>query len=328
MLEYLDDVMRRYSRDCYVEKKSAFDLLAKVKAVRPELAVDCITGEMARKHLDRQFDLRSGYAANRDRKNLAAAWKWGRQNISAFPQIANPFRAVAKYPEVRSPRYVPPEADFWEVYQAAAYQDRQLAGKQDQAMLLTFLHTAARRSEVFRLQHSDLDFTRDQIQLWTRKRRRGNLESDWIPLTSALKSALIDWIQARPVASTYLFVCLDELPCCEPHYGKPFKARQHLMERLCKAATKKRRLDDPDATEVKAFGFHAIRHLTASTLYRAGEPLWKIQAILRHQNPTTTERYLKSLGLVSPRDALENNLRGPAEVFQFPTKKNAAKGLT
>jgi len=53
----------------------------------------------------------------------------------------------------------------------------------------------------------------------------------------------------------------------------PFSCRQHLMRRLCKAA------------KVKAFGFHSIRHLTASILFAAGELLWKIQGILRHKTP-------------------------------------------
>jgi hypothetical protein len=57
----------------------------------------------------------------------------------------------------------------------------------------------------------------------------------------------------------------------------------------------------------------------SSFLFIAGEPLWKIQGILRHKNPTTTERYLRTLGLESARDAMENNLRGP-EAHPFPKK--------
>jgi integrase len=69
------------------------------------------------------------------------------------------------------------------------------------------------------------------------------------------------------------------------------------------------------------FGFHAIRHLTASILFAAGEPLWKIQGILRHKNPTTTERYLRTLGLESARDAMENNLRDRLKSSHFPKAK-------
>ncbi len=65
------------------------------------------------------------------------------------------------------------------------------------------------------------------------------------------------------------------------------------MERLCKTAG------------VRQFDFHAIRHLTASILYRAGQPVAVIQAVLRHQSPQTTTRYLQSLGLKQTQEAME-----------------------
>lgn len=77
------------------------------------------------------------------------------------------------------------------------------------------------------------------------------------------------------------------------------------MERLCKKAN------------VKSFGFHGIRHLTASILYKKGYSLAIIQAILRHSNPNTTARYIRSLGLEETRGALEEGLKGPAQVIEF-----------
>ena len=58
-------------------------------------------------------------------------------------------------------------------------------------MLLAFLHLAARRGEVFRLTWDDVDFRNNQIRLWTRKRRGGDLEFDWLPMTKMLKEALL-----------------------------------------------------------------------------------------------------------------------------------------
>ena len=66
------------------------------------------------------------------------------------------------------------------------------------------------------------------------------------------------------------------------------------MKQLCERA------------KVKPFGFHAIRHLTASILYKMGQPVSVIQAILRHKSPNTAAIYLRTLGLEETRGALED----------------------
>ena len=45
------------------------------------------------------------------------------------------------------------------------------------------------------------------------------------------------------------------------------------------------------------FGFHAIGHITASILYNKGIDKAIIQQILRHKRASTTDIYLRSLGL-------------------------------
>ena len=79
------------------------------------------------------------------------------------------------------------------------------------------------------------------------------------------------------------------------------------MERLCKKAG------------VRVFGFHAIRHLTASILYREGQPVAVIQSVLRHKSPQTTTRYLQSLGLKQTQEAMEAVMgkRGPGRVVSI-----------
>ena len=76
---------------------------------------------------------------------------------------------------------------------------------------------------------------------------------------------------------------------------------------------------------VKPFDFHSIRHLSAVILYKAGEPVSKIQKILRHQNATTTNRYLASLGfeVEEMRSAVEALSRGTAKVIPLPKKAEA-----
>jgi integrase len=221
--------------------------------------------------------------------------------MEGWPKGVNPFLSVKEFPEERQPRYVPSEKDFWKVYDQAVGQDK--------VMLLAFLHLAARRSEVFHIKWSDVDFANSRICLWTQKREGGHKEFDWLPMTSDLRQALLQWCEERLKQQTedkeHVFVCLDETSFCEKYYGKPFIHRQHLMERLCKKAN------------VKPFGFHGIRHLTASILYQKGYSLSIIQTILRHASPNTTARYIHSLGLEETRDALEVGLKGPAQVIDF-----------
>jgi integrase len=151
-------------------------------------------------------------------------------------------------------------------------------------MLLTYLHTAARKRELFRLKWHEVDFEKSRIQLWTRKRKDGNLESDWIPMTSELREALERWEKERTFPDAeHVFLCENDLDFCPQHYGNPFSIRREWLSRLCKKVG------------VKPFGLHAIRHLSASILDDAGYPITIIQGILRHKSANTTARYLHSL---------------------------------
>ena len=69
----------------------------------------------------------------------------------------------------------------------------------------------------------------------------------------------------------------------DPDTGGPYLYRQHWMKRLCARAG------------VRPFGLHAIRHLSASILANDGVAVILIQAILRHKNSNTTQRYLHRL---------------------------------
>jgi integrase len=196
----------------------------------------------------------------------------------------------ANFLKIRRPRYLPRNEDFLKVLQTAKGQDR--------IMLLSMIHLGARKGEIFRIKMSDLDFERSQIRFWTRKRKDGNLEPDWLPMVQELRQAHWQWQQVRlsqpTIDQEHLFVCLDQMAYCQACFGMPFTSRQHMMRRLC------------DKADVEPFGFHAIRHLCATLLFHKGCDLGFIQKMLRHQNPSTTEKYLKKLGLDKTRERLES----------------------
>jgi integrase len=300
---YLEYSQSRFAPKTFQEKRSAFKLV--VKHFGDDLELNRITPYLCLNFLTKQAETRSGYAANKDRKNLVVAWDWGAKYLEGFPKMENPFHAVDRFPEQRLARYVPTEEDFWKVYDYA--QD------QDKAMLTAFLYLAARRGEVFRMKMEDIDWKGNQIRLWTQKRKGGSMEYDWLPMAEELKNSLKEWLKIRFGLQNvrdrqHVFVCVGDSICGE-NYGQPYKVRQHFMKRLCKRAG------------VKPFGFHAIRHLTASILYRKGYSVSVIQSILRHKSPNTTARYIRSLGMDHVKVALED-IRG--EVVELKNKKAAA----
>jgi integrase len=194
--------------------------------------------------------------------------------------MINPCVAVCeKFPEERQPRYVPPEEDFWKIFEIAQGQDK--------TMLLTYLHLAARRSELFRLRWDDLDWGTGKVRLLTRKRKDGSFAEDWLPMTEDLRGSL----EAHRdfVAGEWVFPAPG---------GDQYQYRQHLMRRLCRKAG------------VRPFGFHAIRHLSATVLAQADIPMVVISQILRHRSLAVTERYLKRMG----------DLKGALEVLKKPSK--------
>jgi integrase len=77
-----------------------------------------------------------------------------------------------------------------------------------------------------------------------------------------------------------------------------------FMRRLCRKAG------------VKPFGFHAIRHLAATILACEGLDIPSVQAILRHKNPNTTARYIKSLGVQPDKlDRIFEKRKAPKVLF-------------
>ena len=112
--KFLDFVKQRQSRQTYVEKLGV--MKRTVKRFGKDTPIEDINVTEALAFLTEQFEKRSGYAANKERKVLVTAWNWGRKYVPGFPPCTCPFQQVDRFPEERQPRYVPPEEDFWKVY--------------------------------------------------------------------------------------------------------------------------------------------------------------------------------------------------------------------
>ncbi len=277
---YLDYSLK-YRPKTYSEKKTAFKRL--FKHIPPKTLVSDLKKGEVLKFLQAQFHTRSGHMANKDRKNLSAAWNDAMRFFDDFPALQNPFQAVPPFPADCGSHYVPPEADFWKVVDVSRGQDW--------VMLFTFLHTAARRNEVYRLKWGDIDFGGQRTRLGTRKAGGGSLVHEWIPMTGELFTILLEHRQRA--VNEWVFT-----QSVGRHKGKPYTENRGFPQGLCQLA------------EVKSFGCHGIRGLTASILAKSNVPMKAIQEILRHKRLTTTERYVRGMEPVRPYlQVLEGGLK-------------------
>ncbi|MCK5679311.1 integrase, partial [bacterium] len=214
-LNYLNFAQTKFSRKTYLEKSACFRRF--FSAIAKEKDVNDLGPGDVLKHLTKQATKRSGYAANKDRKNLMVAWKWG-VKYQELPPI-NPCQ-VERFPEERSPRHVPSESDYWKVYEQAWTE-------QDATMLFAYLHLAARKSELFRLSWDDVDFEDEKVRLYTKKTKDGSLEESWLPMSDDLKDSLATH-RNKEVDEKWVFT--------DPESGYPYTQRRHWLKNLCKRA--------------------------------------------------------------------------------------------
>lgn len=269
----------RFSKKVYDEKKSLCQRVMKFWG--PTTPTPNITAGIVQSYLDEQAATRSANASNRDRKNLLAMWNYGCKFLGLQE---NPVSVTAKRAHDRKPPYTPPTEDVLKVLMVATREER--------VLLDCYLHTAARRSEIFRLTWvEDINFERRKIRLGTRKTKDGSMQYTWLPMADELHASLSWWWEHRKFRqSPYVFV--DDHP--GPNYGMPYKVRRRFTRSLCERAG------------VKPFGFHALRRFVASRLADMGKSTKTIQQLLRHKKLHTTERYIQSIndGLKGVTDGL------------------------
>ena len=100
---YLDFSKKKHISKTYAEKRIAFSVFFS-SGFAADAGVDTLDRRSLLRHFQEQALKRSGNAANKDRKNLLAAWTWGVKFLSLPSQ--NPFAFVPKQSEQRFPRRV------------------------------------------------------------------------------------------------------------------------------------------------------------------------------------------------------------------------------
>lgn len=258
---YLSHVRKINVRRVIREKEFAFERL--FRSVDKDCLVEDFGRMQAQRFLDSEFGQRTACAVNKTKVHLCAAWNWGVYYLE-FPE-PNPFAKIKPFPEDKKAQYTPPMKDFWAVYNVAS--------SQHQAMLLLYLMTAARKTEIFSLRWRDVDFRAKEITLYTRKTKSKGLEPKTIPMTEACYNVLLE-IHKGQQGAELVFIC--------PVTGGQYSRNTRWLNKLCERAG------------VKRFGFHGIRRLSATYLAENGVPMVFVSRLLRHSTVSMTERYVNS----------------------------------
>jgi integrase len=209
---------------------------------------------------------------NKERTELMCLFRWAHRRL-LIP--TNPVLLVDKLPWSSPKKIIPTPEEMARILVAAGPH---------RPFLLVLFHTIGRIGEIFRLKWDDINFDRKEFRLWTRKRKGGNCEFDWLPMNKDLEKVLRDLWKKRTQ---------DEWVFLNPRTGTRFVDRYDMFRRIC------------DRAGVRRYSYHTIRHFVASFLYdKMKRPISEISRLLRHTNVQTTERYLQ---LVAPhlRDTMQ-----------------------
>ncbi|MGD0827152.1 MAG: tyrosine-type recombinase/integrase [Desulfobaccales bacterium] len=103
-------------------------------------------------------------------------------------------------------------------------------------------------------------------------------------MTQRLFEILARRYSSRDVTKPWVFWRFNVDQDTGERKAAPFKDRRELIKNLCNRAG------------VRHFRFHALRHSGASIMDNQNVPMGAIQRILGHENRTTTEIYLHSIG--------------------------------
>ena len=244
------------------------------------LRVSEINRRMVQEYLIKRSRL-SAFTANEDLRYLRALFNFG---IKHDLIKDNPTQGLEFMPVERRMKFIPSKEDVAKVLLVAE--------PETQDYLVAIKETMARVSEINRLTWEDVDFERRYVVLYTRKKKGGHLTPRKVPMTVRLFNMLSNRYKGRRKDLPWVFWQRYWSRKEGKFMEGPYQDRKKIMGTLCRKAG------------VRYFRFHALRHFGASVLDRANVPIGSIQRILGHENRTTTEIYLHSIG-EAEREAME-----------------------
>jgi integrase len=215
----------------------------------------------------------SAFTANKELRYIRALFNFG---IKYDLIQENPTKGLEFMPVERKIRHVPSKEDVAKVLLAA--------DPDTQDYLVAIKESMGRMSEINRLTWEDVDLEGKYVVLYTRKKKGGHLTPRKVPMTTKLYQMLLKRDKNRDKEKPWVFWHRYWSRKAGQFVEGPYQDRKRVMRTLCRDAG------------VRYFRFHPLRHFGASVLDRENVSIGSIQRILGHENRTTTEIYLHSIG--------------------------------
>jgi integrase len=241
-----------------------------------DLPVSGITGAMVRAKILEVAREQTNSIANRHLVVLKSCFNVA---VRDGKLLVNPANNIKLLPIEKNRKQIPTKDEIEAVISAAKPLDA--------AYLTVIWLTAARVGEISRLQWGDVDLGRHRLTLWTRKKAGGNLKPRNVFTIGRVEDAIRLAHDCMTPGSPWVFTNPE---MARQYPGEPERWRYIYRDKFLKTLCAR--------LGIKPFGYHALRHHTASALDQLGVPLVAIQNILGHDRASTTDGYLQDLGRV------------------------------
>jgi integrase/recombinase XerD len=284
LLQAWERDLHRYSDETRAHYRDFFKRFLKWIDARG-LSLADVTREDIRRYLD---EARGTCAPPTLKMYLVAVrsfYRWAvTQGAPADPTEGIPLPRVPKNVHKRD-RLTDPE-----VIALLATCDETPIGRRDRAIICLMFYCGLRSVSVHRADIGDLEEREGREVLWSWGKARDG-KDDYNPLPVPAENALREWLAVRPGSTTGpLFTDLNKGPA-----GR--RMSKNAIRTAVRLRMRRIGIRDPRKTP------HSLRHAGASNAIEHGATLVQTQAMLHHQDPTTTMIYVHQ----------KNRLKFPAE---------------
>jgi integrase len=277
------------------------------------IACEDITVHMAQSYLLNRAERVSNNSFNVYRQEGIRLFRWGVKQEFLPRDFRNPFAEIDKKRYEKSTPGPAPIEHVVRAYRVATPDLKDL--------LLSYLITGGRKSEILTWEWSDIDFKNQIYALHTRKSGTGELKTTYHEMPELLYQLLKRRFINRHPTLPYVFWHRFWDKKKGDWRVDRYQSLNKFTKRLCKKAG------------VPPFHLHQLRHLASTILKERGNMgLAKLQRFLRHDKQKTTEVYAGHLetGTKEQTDFLadfwENTLDGKGETSSKSSSEQNKKG--